>query len=67
MARGWIIPPPKRPIKSSEELERERVEKVKWLIERGYLTSARIRQARDIKTNVICEVLYVSLRGVYGG
>ena len=21
----------------------------------------------DIKTNVICEVLYVSLRGVYGG
>jgi hypothetical protein len=29
----------------SEELEKERIEKVKWPIERGYLTSARIRQA----------------------
>lgn len=42
---GWIIPPPKKPEKSKEELRVEREEKVKWLIRHGYLRSERIKDA----------------------
>jgi protein-L-isoaspartate(D-aspartate) O-methyltransferase len=43
--QGWIIPPPKAPTKSREELEKERLAKVQWLLRHGYLKSERIRQA----------------------
>lgn len=43
--RGWVIPPPKLSTKSKEDFNRERIEKVGWLIENGYLKSERIRQA----------------------
>lgn len=43
--RGWMIPPPKAPTKSRAEFEKERTEKVRWLVERGYLKSERIKQA----------------------
>ncbi|MBS7637536.1 protein-L-isoaspartate O-methyltransferase [Candidatus Bathyarchaeota archaeon] len=39
---GWIVPPPRRPRKSREELLRERMEKVNWLIEQGFLRSRKI-------------------------
>jgi protein-L-isoaspartate(D-aspartate) O-methyltransferase len=42
---GWIVPPPREPGKTAEELGREREEKVRWLIKRGYLRSERIREA----------------------
>jgi len=42
---GWIIPPPKEPVKSKEELRKEREEKVKWLASEGFLSSERIKQA----------------------
>ena len=45
MAQGWIIPPPKAPTKTKEELKEEREEKVRWLIRHGYLRSERIKQA----------------------
>lgn len=43
--RGWIIPPPKEPAKSRDEFERERAEKVRWLVRHGYLRSERIKAA----------------------
>ncbi len=43
--KGWIIPPPKEPVKSREELRKEREEKVKWLVSEGFLKSERIKQA----------------------
>ncbi|MEW6163241.1 MAG: protein-L-isoaspartate O-methyltransferase [Nitrospirota bacterium] len=43
--QGWIVPPPKKPTKSGEEFEREREEKVKWLIRRGYIRSRLIKDA----------------------
>ncbi len=43
--RGWIVPPPKEPVKSNEDLRRERENKVRWLIGHGYLRSARIKEA----------------------
>lgn len=43
--RGWIVPPPKEPSKSREELKKEREEKVNWLIKHGYLRSEHIRDA----------------------
>lgn len=43
--RGWIIPPPKEPTKSREELRREREDKVKSLLVSGYLRSERIKNA----------------------
>lgn len=43
--KGWIIPPPKEPVKSKEELREEREEKVKWLVSEGFLSSERIKQA----------------------
>ncbi len=39
---GWIVPPPRKPIKTEEQLLRERKEKVKWLVQHGFLTSKRI-------------------------
>ena len=42
---GWIVPPPKQPDKSTEELRTEREEKVKWLIGHGFLKSERIKDA----------------------
>jgi len=43
--KGWIIPPPAVPTKGKQDLINERHQKVKKLIERGYLKSARIREA----------------------
>lgn len=43
--RGWVVPPPKEPTKSQEELARERAAKVEALERQGYLESERIRQA----------------------
>jgi protein-L-isoaspartate(D-aspartate) O-methyltransferase len=42
---GWIIPPPKEPTKSQEVLAAERLAKVEWLVEQGYLKSARLKEA----------------------
>lgn len=42
---GWIIPPPKLPTKSKEVFEKERIEKVSWLVENGYIKSERIQNA----------------------
>jgi protein-L-isoaspartate(D-aspartate) O-methyltransferase len=42
---GWIIPPPREPVKSREELARERRLKVEWLVRHGYLHSGLIREA----------------------
>ena len=42
---GWVVPPPKEPVKSQEEFRREREEKVHWLEKRGFLRSERIREA----------------------
>jgi protein-L-isoaspartate(D-aspartate) O-methyltransferase len=44
-ARGWTVPPPKEPTKSSGDFARERAAKVRRLIRQGYVQSARIRQA----------------------
>lgn len=43
--KGWIIPPPKEPVKSRAELRKEREEKVRWLASEGFLSSERIKQA----------------------
>ena len=43
--QGWIIPPPTSPSKRKEDLARERVAKVAWLIKKRLLTSERIKQA----------------------
>lgn len=43
--QGWVVPPPKEPVKSREDLRSEREEKVKWLLRNGYLRSERIREA----------------------
>ena len=42
---GWIIPPPREPVKSREAFRRERQEKVARLNRRGYLRSERIKAA----------------------
>jgi protein-L-isoaspartate(D-aspartate) O-methyltransferase len=42
---GWVIPPPKAPTKTKEQLNKEREEKVRWLIRHGNLRSERIRRA----------------------
>ncbi len=42
---GWIVPAPKKPIKSKKELRQEREKKVSWLISHGYLMSERIKDA----------------------
>ena len=43
--QGWIIPPPHKPTKSSEQFAKERAEKVRWLTHKGFLQSERIEQA----------------------
>lgn len=43
--QGWAVPPPKKPEKGQGEFRKEREEKVKWLIRRGYLRSERIKNA----------------------
>jgi protein-L-isoaspartate(D-aspartate) O-methyltransferase len=45
MNSGWIIPPPSQPIKSDEELRREREAKIGELGQRGLLRSERLRTA----------------------
>jgi len=42
---GWLIPPPSRPVKSDEELRREREAKIAELVRRGLLRSDRLRSA----------------------
>ena len=42
---GWVVPPPRKPEKTSEELLRERREKVRWLVEQGFLKSPRVLKA----------------------
>jgi protein-L-isoaspartate(D-aspartate) O-methyltransferase len=42
---GWLIPPPSRPLKSDEDLRREREAKVRELERRGLLRSERLRDA----------------------
>ena len=42
---GWIIPPPKKPVKSKEKFRGERGKKVAWLTQQGYLRSERIKTA----------------------
>ena len=45
MSRGWLIPPPSRPVRSDEDLRREREAKVSELERRGLLRSERLRRA----------------------
>ena len=42
---GWIVPPPKDPTKSKEQLAEERAARVRWLVRKGYLRSERIKAA----------------------
>jgi len=42
---GWIVPPPRLPVKTREEFSAERREKVRWLIERGFLKSPKMAEA----------------------
>jgi protein-L-isoaspartate(D-aspartate) O-methyltransferase len=42
---GWFIPPPSEPVKSDEELRREREAKIAELERRGLLGSERLRRA----------------------
>jgi protein-L-isoaspartate(D-aspartate) O-methyltransferase len=43
--QGWIVPPPKEPTKTREQLKKERERKVRSLIKHGYLRSERIKDA----------------------
>jgi len=43
--RGWIVPPPKEPIKVRENFDKERNKKVAQLIKQGYLKSELIKEA----------------------
>ena len=43
--RGWVIPPPTKPIKTKEEFEAERLAKVTWLIQHDFLKLDRIKDA----------------------
>jgi protein-L-isoaspartate(D-aspartate) O-methyltransferase len=45
MTEGWLIPPPRRPVKSDEDLRREREAKIGELERRGLLRSERLRRA----------------------
>jgi protein-L-isoaspartate(D-aspartate) O-methyltransferase len=45
MSDGWLIPPPSRPVKSDEDLRREREAKIEELERRGLLCSERLRRA----------------------
>lgn len=43
--RGWIVPPPKQPIKVRKDFDKERNKKVKQLIKQGYLKTEHIKAA----------------------
>jgi len=45
MNHGWLIPPPSQPVKSDEDLRRERKAKIGELERRGLLRSERLRRA----------------------
>jgi protein-L-isoaspartate(D-aspartate) O-methyltransferase len=45
MNYGWLIPPPSQPVKSDEDLRRERDAKIGELERRGLLRSERLREA----------------------
>jgi protein-L-isoaspartate(D-aspartate) O-methyltransferase len=45
MNDGWLIPPPSHPVKSDEDLRREREAKIGELERRGLLRSQRLRRA----------------------
>jgi protein-L-isoaspartate(D-aspartate) O-methyltransferase len=45
MNDGWLIPPPSQPVKSDEDLRRERDAKIAQLERRGLLRSERLRRA----------------------
>jgi protein-L-isoaspartate(D-aspartate) O-methyltransferase len=45
MNAGWLIPPPSQPVKTDEDLRREREAKVGELERRGLLRSERLRRA----------------------
>jgi protein-L-isoaspartate(D-aspartate) O-methyltransferase len=45
MNSGWVTPPPSRPVKSDEDLRRERKAKIGELGRRGLLRSGRLRSA----------------------
>src|SRR5687767_228447 len=45
MNDGWLIPPPSQPVKSDEDLRREREAKIGELERRGLLRSERLRRA----------------------
>ncbi len=45
MNDGWLVPPPSQPVKSYEDLRREREAKVGELERRGLLRSQRLRRA----------------------
>jgi hypothetical protein len=45
MSDGWLIPLPSRPVKSDEDLRREREAKIGELERRGLLRSERLRRA----------------------
>ncbi len=42
---GWIVPPPKEPTKGRDDFRKEREEKVRDLVARGYLRSESIKKA----------------------
>ncbi len=42
---GWLIPPPKKPEKTKEELTQERKAKADWLSKVGFLKSSPIKRA----------------------
>jgi hypothetical protein len=43
--RGWVVPPPKTPVKTAADFARDREEKVRWLEAQGWLKSARVKAA----------------------
>ncbi len=44
-AMGWYNPPPRKPTKTREQLLRERVERIRRLMEEGFLNSRVIIEA----------------------
>jgi protein-L-isoaspartate(D-aspartate) O-methyltransferase len=42
---GWMLPPPVEPAKSRAEFDQERIAKVAWLTQQGFLRSERIKEA----------------------
>lgn len=42
---GWAIPPPRKSVKTKQDLDKEREEKVHWLIRQGLLKSQHIVEA----------------------